>query len=171
MIQEVEQTQPQPRDPERWNSQDEAKLRRTLLALKRVAARYHSLTGRSLKVADEVGRCVAAEILGLTLVPDGYAGYDALRGTERIQIVIRPYPSGTRIACPRSDAPLDSVALVVLDDKTLNAREIWEVSCDCLNDIHPRFRIVGLPVHQFKKIGKQVWKSAGPAYKRKCGEP
>ena len=169
MIQEVEHSQPQSREPERWNSQNEAKLRRILLTLKRTAVRYHSLTGRSLKVADEVGRYVAAEILGLTLVPDPYAGYDALRGTERIQIAVRPYPSGTRIACPRSDAQLDSVVLVVLDDRTLNAREIWEVTCGCLNEIHPKVRIQGLPVDQFKKIARQVWKSAAPAYRRKCG--
>ena len=169
MIQEVEQTRPQSRKPERRNTQNEAKLRRTLLTLKRVAARYHSLTGKSLKVADEVGRYVAAKILGLTLVPDPYVGYDALRGEQRIQIAVRPYPSGTRVACPRSDAQLDSVVLVVLDDKTLNAREIWEATCERLKDIHPKIRIQGLPVDQFKKIATQVWKSAAPAYRRKCG--
>jgi hypothetical protein len=169
MIQEVQQNQPQSRDPERWNSQSAAQLRETLLSLKRAAAQYWRLTGRPLGVADEVGRFVAAEILGLTLAPDPYAGHDVLRGNERILIAVRAYPNGTRIKCPGSDSKCDSVMLVTLDTKTMNARGIWEVKCARLNRIHRRIRILGLPIEQFKKIGTQLWSGAWPSYQRKCG--
>jgi hypothetical protein len=160
MIQEVEQNQPQSRDPQRWNSQTAAQLRKTLRALKHAAAQYWRLTGRPLGVADDVGRLVAAEILGLTLAPDPYAVYDAVRGNERILIAARAYPNGTRVNCPRPDSPIDSVMLVTLDSKSMNARGIWEVKCADLYQIHPRIRIQGLPIEHFKKIATQLWSDA-----------
>jgi len=168
MLQKVEQNEPQSRNPERWNSETAAQLRDTLLALKHAASQYWRLTGRPLGVADDVGRLVAAEILGLTLAPDPYAGHDALRGNERILIAVRAYPNGTRVKCPRPDAACDSVMLVTLDSKTMNARGIWEIKCADLNQIHPRFRIQGLPIEQFKKIATQLWSGAWPSYQRKC---
>lgn len=74
MIQELG-NQPQTRDLTRWNIETAAQLRETLLALKHAAAEYWRLTGRPFKVADDVGRLVAAEILGLTLAPDSYGGH------------------------------------------------------------------------------------------------
>lgn len=105
----------------------------------------------------------------MTLAPDPYAVYDALRANERILIAARAYPNGTRINCPRPDAPIDSVMLVTLDSKTMNAEGFWEVKCAGLNQIHPRFRIQGLPIEQFKKIATQLWSGAWPSYQRKCG--
>jgi hypothetical protein len=94
----------------------------------------------------------------LTLAPDPYAVYDALRANERILIAARAYPNGTRINCPRPDAPIDSVMLVTLDSKTMNAEGFWEVKCAGLNQIE-----------QFKKIATQLWSGAWPSYQRKCG--
>ena len=122
MIQVVGQNHPTVRNANRSGSRTEARLRATLQTLKRAATQYRRLTGRPLGVTNEVAHYVAAETLGLTLVPDPYAGYDALRGSERIQIAARAYPNGSLIACPRLDAQFDIVMLVVLDDKTLNAR-------------------------------------------------
>jgi hypothetical protein len=164
MIQEVGQNRPVVRNSNRSSSRTEARLRGTLQTLKRAAAQYRRLNGKPLGVTDEVAHYVAAETLGLTLVPDPYAGYDALRGRERIQIAARAYPNGSLIACPRLDAQFEIVMLVVLDPNTLDAREIWEVTCRRLNRLDPRRRIQGLPIHQFKKIAKRVWKSLEPSH-------
>jgi hypothetical protein len=65
---------------------NEARVREILKAVKPLAAEYYRLTGKPLGVTGEVAEYVAAETLGLALAPARTAGYDALRGTERIQI-------------------------------------------------------------------------------------
>jgi hypothetical protein len=125
MIQEVGQNHTPLQTPTRWNSQREARLRGILLTLKRTATQYRRLTGRPLGVVTaEVAQYIAAEARGLTLVINRNGGYDALRGKERIQIMARAYPSGSRMPCPKLDESFDSLMLVILDDKTMNAREI-----------------------------------------------
>ncbi len=73
---------------------DESELSRVheiLAAVKPLAAEYYRLTGKPLGVTGEVAEYVAAEILGLQLVPARTVGYDTLRGKERIRIKGRAY--------------------------------------------------------------------------------
>jgi hypothetical protein len=69
---------------------------------------------------------VAAETLGLKLVPP--QGHDALRGSERIQIKGRAHGqkmnSGQKIGCIKTDGTCDTVLLVVLENATLEPREM-----------------------------------------------
>ena len=65
--------------------ENEARVREILATVKPLAAEYYRLNSKPLGVTGEVAEYVAAEILGLTLVPARTVGYDALRGTERIQ--------------------------------------------------------------------------------------
>jgi hypothetical protein len=72
-------------------------------------------------------------------IADG--GYCAgLRGKERIQIKGRAYGAkakpGQRMSRIKLEAPCDTVLLVLLDNATLEAREMWEAPyasvCECL---------------------------------------
>lgn len=80
------------------DSENEARVREILATVKPLAAEYYRPTGKPLGVTGEVAECVAAEILGLTLVPARTVGYDALRGTERIQIGART-PASVPFLC------------------------------------------------------------------------
>jgi hypothetical protein len=104
-------------------TKDVARVREILATVKPLAAEYYRLNGKPLGVTGEVAEYVAAEILGLELVPARTAGYDALRGKERIQIKGRAYSKNSkksqRISKIRLDAPCDAVLLVLLDNATL----------------------------------------------------
>jgi len=63
--------------------ENEARVREILAKVKPLAVEYYRLTGKPLGVTGEVAEYVAAEILGLTLVPVRTVGCDALRGKER----------------------------------------------------------------------------------------
>lgn len=112
---------------------DDARVREILATVKPLAAEYYRLTGRPLGVTGEVAECVAAEFLGLQLVEVRTAGYDALRktpdGPVRIQIKGRAYDgtkSGQQLGRIKVDAACDIVLLVLLDNATLEPREMWE---------------------------------------------
>lgn len=94
---------------------DGARVREILATVKPLAAEYYQLTGEPLGVTGEVAEYVAAEILGLTLVPARTVGYDAVRGTERIQIKGRSYGAkakpGQRMSRIKLEAPCDTVLL------------------------------------------------------------
>ncbi|SPE44291.1 conserved hypothetical protein [Candidatus Sulfotelmatobacter sp. SbA7] len=115
-------------------------VREILATVKPLGAEYYRLTGKPLGVTGEVAEYVAAETLGLTLVPARTVGYDALRGEERIQIKGRAYGAnakpGQRMSRIKLDAPCDTVLLVLLDNATLEAHEMWEAPyasvCECL---------------------------------------
>jgi hypothetical protein len=121
-------------------SGNEARVREILAAVKPLAAEYYRLTGKPLGVTGEVAEYIAAETLGLTLVPARTAGYDALRGSEHIQIKGRAYGKdakpGQRISRIKLGADCHTVLLVLLDNATLEAREMWEAPyvavCQCL---------------------------------------
>jgi len=112
------------------------RVREILATVKPLAAEYYRLTGKPLGVTGEVAEYVAAQTLGLELVPPRTAGYDALRGTERIQIKGRAYGKdakpGQRISRIKLDAPCDTVLLVLLDNSTLEPREMWEAPFPCV---------------------------------------
>jgi hypothetical protein len=73
---------------------------------------------------------LAAEYYRLKLVRARTSGYDALRGKERIQIKGMAYGAvlnpGARMSRIKIDAPCDTVLLVLLNNATLEPREIWE---------------------------------------------
>jgi hypothetical protein len=144
----------------------EKRVREILATIKPLAAEFYRLTGKPLGVTGEVAEYTAAEILGLTLVPARTVGYDALRGAERIQIKGRAYgvdaKPGQRMSRIKVDAPCDTVLLVLLDNGTLEAREIWEAPFTL---VAARLALPGskarergaLGVSVFKSIGKRVW--------------
>lgn len=146
------------------------RIREILATVKPLAAEYYRLTGKPLGVTGEVAEYVASEILGLTLVPARTVGYDALRGNERIQIKGRAFGKkakpGQRISRIKMDAPCDAVLLVLLDNATLEAREMWEAPysavCECLARPGSKARARGaLSVSTFKAIARRIWINEG----------
>lgn len=144
----------------------ETRVREILAAVKPLAAEYYQLTRKPLGVTGEVAEYVAAEILGLTLAPARTTGYDALRGAERIQIKGRAYGEdakpGQRISRIKVDAPCDTVLLVLLDNATLELREMWEAPFAAVAARLPcpgsKARARGaLGVTEFKRIAHRVW--------------
>jgi hypothetical protein len=147
-----------------------ARVREVLAAVKLLAAEYYSLTGKPLGVTGEVAEYVAAESLGLTLVPPRTKGYDAIRktqaGEERIQIKGRAYGEdakpGQRLGTIKRGSPCDKVLLVLLDNRTLEAREMWEAPIAAVEE---RLALPGsrarergaLGVREFKRLARQVW--------------
>src|SRR4051794_39773050 len=107
------------------------RIHKILAQVKPLAAEYYRLTGKTLGVTGEVAEYVAARTLGLTLVPARTCGFDALRGKERIQIKGRAFEKANkrsqRVSRIKHNADCDTVMLVLLDNTTLDAWEIWEV--------------------------------------------
>jgi hypothetical protein len=111
-----------------------ARVREILAAVKPLAAEYYRLTGKSLGVTGEIAEFVAAECLDLELAEARTAGYDAIRyeisGPVRIQIKGRAYgidaKPGQRLGRIKPNACCDTVLLVLLDNATLEPREMWE---------------------------------------------
>ena len=146
------------------------RVREILAAVKQLAAEYYRLTGKPLGVTGEIAEYVAAELLGLELAPPRTAGYDALRqtgnGPERIQIKGRAYGDdakpGQRLGTIKQDAACDTVLLVLLDNRTLEPRELWEAPYGI---VAARLAMPGskarargaLGVEEFKRMGRLVW--------------
>ena len=153
-------------DTSKPDSANAVRVREILAQVKPLAAEYYRLTGKPLGVTGEVAEYIAADILGLTLVPARTVGYDALRGTERIQIKGRAYgvdaKPGQRMSRIKIDAPCDTVLLVLLDNATLEPREMWEAPysavVECLSQPGSKARDRGaLGVSAFKRVGRRVW--------------
>lgn len=155
------------------NDSKEERVREILATVKPLAAEYYRLTGKPLGVTGEVAEYIAAELLGLKLTQARTVGHDALRGTERIQIKGRAYGKdakpGQRISRIKLDAPCDIVLLVLLDNATLEPREMWEAPyaavCECLSRPGSKARARGaLSVSAFKALARRVWPgSTGPS--------
>lgn len=150
-----------------------ARLRDILAQVRVLAAEYYRLTGKPLGVTGEVAEYVASEILGLELAPPRTAGYDAIRktanGEQRIQIKGWAYgekakPS-QRLGTIKRGAPCDTVLLVLLDNRTLEPREMWEAP---YADVEKRLGVPGskardrssLSVHEFKRLAQKIWPNA-----------
>jgi hypothetical protein len=147
-------------------TENDARIRQILAEVKPLAAEFYRLTGKPLGVTGEVAEYVAAEILGLQLAPARTAGYDALRGKERIQIKGRAYGASAnasqRMSRIKLDAPCDTVLLVLLDNATLNPREMWEAPFSAVKELLERpgskARERGaLGVPAFKTVARRVW--------------
>jgi len=146
------------------------RVREILATVKPLAAEYYRLTGKPLGVTGEVAEYIAAEMLGLVLADARTPGYDATRqtpnGPQRIQIKGRAYANGAkpaqRISRIRNDAACDAVLLVLLDNKTLDPREMWEAPFPA---VAARLAVPGsksrdrgaLSVSEFKRMASQVW--------------
>ena len=109
------------------------RVREILATVKPLAAEYYRLTGKPLGVTGEVAEYVAAEKLGLVLAAPRTTGYDAIRQTAdgplRIQIKGRAFGDdakpGQRLGTIKRGSPCDEVLLVLLDNRTLDPREMW----------------------------------------------
>lgn len=150
------------------NGEHARRVREILKTVKPLAAEYYQLTGKPLGVTGEVAEYVAADILHLTLVAARNAGYDALRGEEKIQIKGRACGAkakpGQRMSRIKLGAPCDTVLLVLLDNATLEPREMWEAPyasvCECLSRPGSKARERGaLSVSAFKNLAVCVWQS------------
>ena len=144
-----------------------ARVRDILESIKPLAAEYYELTGKPLGVTGEIGEAEAARICGLDLAPVRTKGYDATRGEEKVQIKTRvPDPKVKQLGrMSRIDTTklCQTVMLVILDHRTLDAREIWEAPFDAvvkeLNMTPAKSRKRGqLAVSSFKAIASRTWK-------------
>lgn len=152
------------------------RVRDILAAVKPLAAEFYQLTGKPLGVTGEVAEFVAAELLGLELAPPRTEGYDAIRrladgSQQRIQIKGRAFGKnanpGQRLGTIKQDAACDIVLLVLLDNATLDPRELWEAPYSAvasrLAEPGSKARERGaLGVQDFKRIGSKIW--SGPTY-------
>lgn len=156
---------------EKMKETAEARRVRAILAtVKPLAAEYYRLTGKPLGVTGEVAEFVAAETLGLELAPPRAHGYDAIRetadGKQRIQIKGRAYGEQSkpsqRLGTIKRGSPCDGVLLVLLDNRTLEPREMWEAPIAAVED---RLALPGskarargaLSVREFKRLARLVW--------------
>ncbi len=154
------------------NSTDEAaRVRYILGAVKPLAAEYYRITGKPLGVTGEVAEYVAAGTLGLQLAPPRTKGYDAVRqtagGEQKIQIKGRAYDPKTtkaqRIGQIRPEGPCDVVLLVMLDRSTLDPVEIWEAPFPAVvaRLAEPgsvaRNERGAMAISDFKRLGMKVW--------------
>ncbi len=149
---------------------DAHRVREILAAVKPLAAEYYRLTGKPLGVTGEVAEYIAAELLGLELAPPRTAGYDAIRqtpdGPVRIQIKGRAFGEdakpGQRLGTIKQGAACDTVLLVLLDNRTLEPREMWEAPYVAVAE---RLALPGskarargaLGVAEFKKLAGRIW--------------
>lgn len=144
----------------------ERRVKEILAAVKPLATEFYALTQKPLGVTGEMAEYIASELLGLTLAPARTQGYDALRGMERIQIKGRAFGTNAtpnqRMSRIKLDQPCDTVMLVLLDNATLDCREIWEspynAVCDLLRKPGSKARERGaLGVPAFKAIAMKTW--------------
>ncbi len=161
------------KDPEPDAAKNEVRVRELLATIKPLACEFYRLTGKPLGVTGEIAEFHAAEKLGLVLAAARTVGYDALRGSERIQIKGRAYGDnakpGQRMSRIKADSPCDTVLLVLLDNATLDPREMWEapfssvVKLLVLTESKARAR-GSLSVSEFKTIARQVWPAPSPEW-------
>lgn len=149
------------------------RVREILAAAKPLAAEYYQLTGKPLGVTGEIAEYVAAELLGLELAPPRTKGYDAIRqtpnGPVRVQIKGRAFGEkanrSQRLGTIKRGADCDTVLLVLLDNLTLEPRELWEAAYSAVEN---RLAVPGskarergaLGVPEFKKLASRIWPTA-----------
>jgi hypothetical protein len=144
----------------------ESRVWEILRSAKSLASEFYKLTGKPLGVTGEVAEYEAARLLNLQLVPARMAGYDALRGEEKIQIKGRAFDvkarRSQRMGRIKLEANCDTVLLVLLYNASLDAHEIWEAPyadvCMLLSRPGSKSRERGaLGVSAFKSIARKVW--------------
>ncbi len=159
-------------EPAEDSRRRQERVRQILAEVRRLAVEYYALTGKPLGVTGEVTEAVAAKRRGLELVEAWQAGYDALRGNERIQIkgraLSRDAKALGKLGRIKRDAACDTVMLAILDRADMEAREIWEAPygevCVRLNEPGSKGRERGeLMVRDFKRLpsARRIWPPAG----------
>jgi len=141
-----------------------------------LAIEYYKLTKKPLGITGELAEYWAAKELGLQLAPARTAGFDAVRltsnGKDRIQIKGRAYSKDAtpaqKISRIKLDAECDYVLLVLLDNATLEPREMWEapfsavkqrLSADPISRSRARGAL-GVPEFKNKCMAQKVWPRA-----------
>lgn len=133
---------------------------------KRLAKEYRELTSRPLGVTGEVAEYEAARLLGVTLADVRQAGYDAVRGSERLQIKGRCILPGSKPGQRVGGLDLTKeweAALLVLLDENLDATAIYEADRKTIEATlsapgsRARNERGQLGVSKFKSIGKRIW--------------
>ncbi len=137
-----------------------ARIKKILADVRPLAIEYYKLTGKPLGVTGEIAEYFAAELLGLTLAPAREAGYDALRGKERIQIKGRACSGKNgRLGRIKTGSLCETVLLVLLNVATLEPAGMWEAPYEEVlkrlarpGKAHERGAL-GIP--EFKKLGQK----------------
>lgn len=151
------------------------RLKAILSQVQSLGGEYYRLTGKPLGVTGEVAEYVAAELLGLELAPARTEGYDAIRKNEagdiRIQIKGRAYSAtskpGQRLGRIKRGAPCDVFMMVLLDNGTLEPKEIWEAPAAAVmkrlgvEGSRSRTERGSLGVREFKKLATCIWPPRG----------
>jgi hypothetical protein len=149
----------------------EGEVLEILLAAKKLAQRYRTLTGKPLGVTGEIAEYEAAQLLGLELTLARQAGFDAIErkdgATRRLQIkgrcMLPGSKPGQRVGSIDISKDWDAVLLVLLDEQ-LNATAIYEAGrlsvIAALNAPGSKSRNErgAMGVSKFKSIGRLVWK-------------
>jgi hypothetical protein len=146
------------------------RLKAIVAEVKPLAAEYYRLTGKPLGVTGEIAEYLAAQLLDLELAPARTDGYDAIRhdpiGQVRIQIKGRAFGDDAsrsqRMGKIKANAACDIVMLVLMDNASLDAREIWEAPFSAVAD---RLAVPGsksrergaLSTSEFKRMATRVW--------------
>ncbi len=150
----------------------DVQARAILAQVKPLASAYYKLTGKPLGCTGELAEAAAADKLGLKLADARTVGYDALRGTEKIQIKGRAFKKGRaslgRTGIIKIDSDFDFVILVILDLETLDPVGMWQtthaqVEAMIFKNPNSKARARGqLPIAEFKRAATQIWPPDGP---------
>ncbi len=145
----------------------DVQARAILAQVKPLASAYYKLTGRPLGCTGELAEAAAADKLGLKLADARTAGYDARRGTEKIQIKGRAFKKGRaslgRTGITKIDSDFDFVILVILDLESLDPVGMWQatnaqVKAMISKNPNSKGRARGqLPIAEFKSVATQIW--------------
>ena len=141
-----------------------------LAEAKKLAQRYHGLTGKPLGITGEVAEYEAARILGVELTEARQAGYDATEikdgKVNRIQIkgrcILKGSSPGQRIGSINIKKEFDTVFMVLLDE-TYEATTIYEATREVVIDAlskpgsKARNERGALGIAKFKSIGRIRW--------------
>ncbi|AFJ01192.1 hypothetical protein Q7C_7 [Methylophaga frappieri] len=136
---------------------------------RQLAARYRQTTGTSLPVTGEIARFDAAKALGLKLIDDTAAGFDAIGHQhwpdQRLVIKGRTLFEESRNTTPKIgqinlQQEWEAVILVLFDDQ-YQPTEMYYASRHDIQTALERHtgkkKRGGMSVAQFKIIGDRVW--------------
>lgn len=139
--------------------------------IRSLAARYYRSMGKHLGVTGELAELAVAQLLSVELAPPRTAGFDGWLVRDgvrlRVQIKGRAVPWARRYGgrCPSIKCRdlFDIVLLVLIDNQTMQPREIWEAP---EAEVARRLAVPGsksrnerssMGLSQFKSIARLVW--------------
>jgi hypothetical protein len=152
------------------NDSDAASVMALLADAKRIAQKYHALTGRPLGITGEVAEYEAVRLLGLEPSPVRQPGYDAVRHERdgravKLQVKGRcirdKSKKSQRLVSIKLAYDWDAVLMVLMDERfeTVAIYEADRAAIErALTETESRARKRGaLAVSKFKAIGRRVW--------------